>query len=40
MAKIDAMFEGDTGGFTEEYDPNAEPGEIPADLLDEEEAQA
>ena len=37
---IDAMFEGDTGGFTEEYDPNAEPGEIPADLLDEEEAQA
>lgn len=32
---IDAMFETDTTGFTEAYDPNAEPGEIPADLLDE-----
>ena len=32
---IDALFDNDTGGFTEEYDPNAEPGEIPADLLDE-----
>ncbi len=31
---IDAMFEADTGGFTEAYDPNAEPGEIPADLLE------
>jgi large subunit ribosomal protein L9 len=31
---IDAMFETDTGGFTEAYDPNAEPGEIPADLLE------
>lgn len=38
---IDAMFDTETGGFTEEYDPNAEPGEIPTDLLDgEEEAQA
>lgn len=26
--------EADTGGFTEEKDPNAEPGEIPADMLD------
>ena len=32
---IDAMFDGETGGFTEAYDPNAEPGEIPTDLLDE-----
>ena len=32
---IDALFETDSGGFTEAYDPNAEPGEIPADLLDE-----
>ena len=31
---IDAMFETDVAGFTEAYDPNAEPGEIPADLLD------
>ena len=31
---IDAMFEADTGGFTEAYDPNAEPGEIPAELLE------
>ena len=30
-----AMFDTDTGGFTEAYDPNAEPGEIPTDLLDE-----
>ncbi|NBC35927.1 50S ribosomal protein L9 [Novosphingobium sp. FSY-8] len=29
-----AMFDTETGGFTEAYDPNAEPGEIPADLLD------
>lgn len=32
---IDAMFDTEVGGFTEEYDPNAEPGEIPADLLEE-----
>jgi len=25
------MFEKDTAGFTEERDPDAEPGEIPAD---------
>ncbi len=25
------MFEKDTAGFTEDYDPNAEPGEIPTD---------
>jgi large subunit ribosomal protein L9 len=30
-----AMFDTDVGGFTEAFDPNAEPGEIPADLLDE-----
>lgn len=33
-----AMFEeerADTGGFTEEQDPNLEPGEIPAELLEE-----
>jgi large subunit ribosomal protein L9 len=30
-----AMFETDTGGFTEAYDPNAEPGAIPTDLLEE-----
>ncbi len=29
-----AMFEQDTAGFTEAYDPNAEPGAIPADLLE------
>ncbi|CAH0497261.1 50S ribosomal protein L9 [Novosphingobium sp. CECT 9465] len=32
---IDAMFDNEVGGFTEAYNPNAEPGEIPADLLDE-----
>jgi large subunit ribosomal protein L9 len=32
---IDAMFDTETAGFTEAYNPNAEPGEIPADLLDE-----
>lgn len=39
---IDAMFDNETGGFTEAYDPNAEPGEIPAELLDsgEEAAEA
>ena len=26
------MFERDTATFTEEFDPNAEPGELPADL--------
>jgi large subunit ribosomal protein L9 len=31
---MSAMFDSDVGGFTEAYDPNAEPGEIPADLLD------
>jgi large subunit ribosomal protein L9 len=35
----EALFDNDVGGFTEEYDPNAEPGEIPADLLDAEEAE-
>jgi ribosomal protein L9 len=30
-----AMFDTDTSGFTEAFDPNAEPGEIPSDLLDE-----
>ena len=37
---IDAMFETDEGGFTEAYDPNAEPGEIPAELLDDGEEAA
>ena len=27
-----SMFERDEAGFTEDYDPNAEPGEIPAEL--------
>ena len=37
-----ALFETDTSGFTEAYDPNAEPGEIPADLVEggEDEAAA
>lgn len=35
---MSAMFDTEQGGFTEDYDPNAEPGEIPADLLDEEAA--
>jgi len=30
-----SMFERDEAGFTEDYDPNAEPGEIASDLLDE-----
>ncbi len=30
-----AMFEGDTTGFTEKHDPTLEPGEIPADMLEE-----
>jgi large subunit ribosomal protein L9 len=29
-----AMFESDSGGFTEAHDPTLEPGEIPADLLE------
>jgi large subunit ribosomal protein L9 len=29
----------DTGGFTEEKDPNAEPGEIPADMLDSQDGE-
>ena len=37
---IDAMFDTEVGGFTEEYDPNAEPGEIPTELLDEPAADA
>ena len=31
---MSAMFDGDSGGFTEAFDPNAEPGEIPADVLE------
>jgi large subunit ribosomal protein L9 len=35
------MFEQDVSGFTEAYDPNAEPGEIAVDEPEEEgEAQA
>lgn len=30
-----SMFERDEAGFTEAYDPNAEPGELPADMADE-----
>jgi large subunit ribosomal protein L9 len=38
---MSAMFDNEVGGFTEDYDPNAEPGEIPTDLLDDEaEAEA
>jgi large subunit ribosomal protein L9 len=36
----ESLFDNDSGGFTEDYDPNAEPGEIPADLLDEPAADA
>ena len=36
---IDALFDNEVGGFTEAYDPNAEPGEISADLLDEPAAE-
>ena len=35
-----SMFERDEAGFTEAYDPNAEPGEINAELLDEQTAEA
>jgi large subunit ribosomal protein L9 len=34
-----AMFDTEVGGFTEAFDPNAEPGEIPADLLEEQPAE-
>ena len=34
-----AMFDNETGGFTEAYDPNAEPGEIPTELLEGGEAE-
>ena len=39
---MSAMFDNDTGGFTEAYDPNAEPGELPSDMAEggEEEAVA
>ncbi|MBB6123107.1 50S ribosomal protein L9 [Sphingobium subterraneum] len=30
-----SMFEKDEAGFTEDYDPNAEPGEIAPEMLDE-----
>ncbi|MBB3953317.1 50S ribosomal protein L9 [Novosphingobium sediminicola] len=30
----EALFDNAVGGFTEAYDPNAEPGEIPSDLLE------
>ncbi len=30
-----ALFDDDSAGFTEAYDPNAEPGEIPADMIEE-----
>ncbi|KKC26433.1 50S ribosomal protein L9 [Sphingomonas sp. SRS2] len=33
-----SMFERDEAGFTEDYDPNAEPGEIATDLLEEQPA--
>ena len=28
------MFERDNAGFTEAYDPNAEPGTLPSDMAD------
>ena len=36
---IDALFDSEVGGFTEAYDPNAEPGEISSDMLDEPAAE-
>jgi large subunit ribosomal protein L9 len=30
-----AMFDTEVSGFTEAFDPNAEPGEIPADMIEE-----
>lgn len=35
-----AMFEKDEAGFTEEFDPNAEPGEIPTEATEEEATTA
>jgi large subunit ribosomal protein L9 len=35
-----AMFETDTAGFTEAFDPNAEPGEIPAEVAEDAAAEA
>ena len=37
---MSAMFDTASSGFTEAYDPNAEPGEIPADLFEEAEGEA
>ncbi|KAJ8133913.1 hypothetical protein OY671_012873, partial [Metschnikowia pulcherrima] len=37
---IDAMFDNEAGGFTEEVDPNLEPGEIPAESSEERAAEA
>ena len=34
------MFEKDTAGFTEDYDPNAEPGEIAVEIAQAEPAEA
>ena len=34
------MFERDGAGFTEAFDPNAEPGTLPADMADEPAAEA
>lgn len=34
-----AMFDTESSGFTEAYDPNAEPGEIPAELFEEAEGE-
>ena len=34
---MSAMFDTDSGGFTEKFDPNAEPGEIPANVLEDSE---
>ena len=34
-----AMFDTEVSGFTEAFDPNAEPGEIPADLLEQPEGE-
>lgn len=34
-----AMFEKDVAGFTEDYDPNAEPGEIAPETAESDEAQ-
>ena len=35
-----SMFERDEAGFTEHFDPNAEPGELPVELRQEEEPAA